>query len=71
MCSVLLISLDDVMTWPESSKSYAHQKETTGSSNYSLQLRTFPKSKRSGSVVECETRDQRAAGSSLIGVTAL
>ena len=26
---------------------------------------------RSGSVVECLTRDRRAAGSSLIGVTAL
>ena len=48
-----------LMTWPESSKSYAHQRETTGSSNDSIQLRTFPKSERSGSVVECLTRDRR------------
>ena len=31
----------------------------------------FAKGERSGSVVECLTRDRRAAGSSLTGVTAL
>ena len=34
------------------------------------QVRWWP-CKRSGSVVECLTRDRRAAGSSLTGVTAL
>ena len=34
-------------------------------------LQHIPDRERSGSVVECLTRDRRAAGSSLTGVTAL
>ena len=38
----------------------------------SIKLRSISRGReRSGSVVECLTRDQRAAGSSLTGVTAL
>ena len=38
---------------------------------FSVKINDIVQRERSGSVVECLTRDQRAAGSSLTGVTAL
>ena len=43
----------------------------TFSNSFILKVFSYVDRERSGSVVECLTRDRRAAGSSLTGVTAL
>ena len=55
----------------DSDKLYCVTKEQPHIAYQSLYLFIFLSRERSGSVVECLTRDRGAAGSSLTGVTAL
>ena len=50
---------------------YRHPELIVLKIQYRLKKLLQPARERSGAVVECLTRDRRAAGSSLIGVTAL
>ena len=58
-------------TEPTELASLSTKFPTRGMGKPMLKSYLTPNFKRSGSVVECLTRDRRAAGSSLTGVTAL
>ena len=60
----------NVAQYPLHHVTYSPAKFDVATSN-SLGEDAFSRRERSGSVVECLTRDRRVAGSSLTGVTAL